>query len=398
MIAAARGIDAVIAGDDGDLAAGDEHLGTLQALVAAGDINGAAGDGEGIIGMHAVIAGGDGEAAAGDSDIAIGVDGVIAAIELEGTAGNGDLRPGLEALGAGVIGDALTRAARGGHGGGATADGQSGLRLDAVLARGEFERGAGDDEIAQGGIAVIGGAQGIPAAGDGDVSILDGQTILAVDAVIDGGDGDGGLLDEEGILAGDTIIIVGIDRQAAAAGNNQIRLGVEAGVGLFLLRRRVAVAKGVVRAVGQGGGGAFRQVKCGGLGLIDIQGAAGGAGNGGILQHQGHFLFGGIYKDAALGHGAGDHISAARRDGHHAVCHFRAGACNGRRLPGKSDGGGTAYIGGLHIGGGIRGGGGIPAGHGGRRVFIGRAASGGSAAFAAGGKAPGQQCGAYDNG
>ena len=225
MIAAARGIDAVIAGDDGDLAAGDEHLGTLQPLVAAGNINGAAGDGEGIIGMHAVIAGGDDEAAAGDGDIAIGVDGVIAAIELEGTAGNGDLRPGLEALGAGVIGDALTRAARGGHGGGAAADGQSGLRLDAVLARGEFERGAGDDEIAQGGIAVIGGAQGIPAAGDGDVSILDGQTILAVDAVIDGGDGDGGLLDEEGILAGDTIIIVGIDRQAAAARKSDFERG-----------------------------------------------------------------------------------------------------------------------------------------------------------------------------
>lgn len=72
-------------------------------------------------------------------------------LSLEGTAGNGDLRPGLEALGAGVIGDALTRAARGGHGGGAAADGQSGLCLDAVLARGEFERGAGDDEIAQGG-------------------------------------------------------------------------------------------------------------------------------------------------------------------------------------------------------------------------------------------------------
>lgn len=69
--------------------------------------------------MHAVIAGGDGEAAAGDGDIAIGVDGVIAAIELEGAAGNGDLRPGLETLGADVIGDALTRAAHGGHGGGA---------------------------------------------------------------------------------------------------------------------------------------------------------------------------------------------------------------------------------------------------------------------------------------
>lgn len=111
-------------------------------------------------------------------------------------------------------------------------------------------------------------------------------------------------------------------------------------------------------------------------------GAAGGAGNGGILQHQGHFLFGGIYKDAALGHGAGDHIGAARRDGHHAVCHFRAGAGSGRRLPGKGDGGGTAYIRGLHIGGGIRG------GNSGRCVFIGGAASGGSAAFAAGGKAP----------
>ena len=83
--------------------------------------------------------------------------GVIAAIELEGTAGNGDLRPGLEALGAGVIGDALTRAARGGHGGGA-AGWSEWFCLDAVLARGEFERGAGDDEIAQGGIAVIGGA------------------------------------------------------------------------------------------------------------------------------------------------------------------------------------------------------------------------------------------------
>ena len=198
-------------------------------------------------------------------------------------------------------------------------------------------------------------------------------------------------MDEEGILAGDTIIIVGIYRQAAAARNHQVGLGVEAGVGLFLLRRRVAVAKGVVRAVGQGGGGAFRQVKCGGLGLIDIQGAAGGAGDGSILQHQGHFLFGDIYKDAALGHGAGDHIGAARRDGHHAVCHFRAGAGSGRRLPGKGDGGGTAYIGGLHIGGGIRG------GNSGRCVFIGGAASGG-AAFAAGGKAPGQQYGAYDNG
>ena len=53
--------------------------------------------------------------------------------------------------------------------------------------------------------------------------------------------------------------------------------------------------------------------------------------------------------------------------------------------------GGTAYIGGLHIGGGIRG------GNSGRCVFIGGAASGG-AAFAAGGKAPGQQYGAYDNG
>ena len=105
------------------------------------------------------------------------------------------------------------------------------------------------------------------------------------------------------------------------------------------------------------------------------------------MQHQRDLLLRGIYKNATLGHGAGDHIGAARRYSHHAVCDLRTGAGYGRRFAGKGNGCGIGHIGRFHISRKLRcGDGGFSAGHGSRRVFIGGTAAGGGAVFAAGGQ------------
>ena len=141
-------IDAVVAGNDVDVAAFDVYGDAFHAFVRFKDVDGAVGDGHGVVGVDAVAAGGKGEAATGNVHVPVGMNGVVAAVQVKGAAGDGHLRAGFQAFGAGVFVDGAVAAAGGDDGIAPAVNGQDGLRLNAVFGGSQVEGAIGKEDEA----------------------------------------------------------------------------------------------------------------------------------------------------------------------------------------------------------------------------------------------------------
>ena len=206
-------VHAVVGGHNVNRPPGYRDGGTLQPLVGGQDVDLPGGYRQGLIGVEGVVAGGNGVDAAGDGHVAVGVDCVVRAVQREGPAVEGQGGSRLEALGADAVGGLHAAAAAGDGGTAALRYGQRRLRLNAVLPGGQVQEGVGDTDPAQRAVGVIGGADGIPAAGHGDGGAVDGVGILAVDAIVHRLDGEHAVINLQGVLAGDAVAAVGRDGQ-----------------------------------------------------------------------------------------------------------------------------------------------------------------------------------------
>ena len=94
----AHTVDAVVAGDQAQLAVVDRDLVALHPLVGLGDAQVAAVQGEGDVGMNAIVAGRHDQLAAADDDGAVGVERVIRGIHLDAPARDHDVHTRLQTL------------------------------------------------------------------------------------------------------------------------------------------------------------------------------------------------------------------------------------------------------------------------------------------------------------
>lgn len=156
--------------------------------------------------------------------------------------------------------------------------------------------------------------------------IGDGQGILAADAVVHGTDSDFRIFNGQVILAGNAVLIVSVDGQGAAAGDDQVGLGIQAGVGFFVRGRGQGICKGVLAAVREGVVRAGSQKQLGGLGFVDIQRGAVGAGDVRIAEDEGHILALGVDDDPPVGQGTGEGVRSAFCNGNDAAVNAHAGA------------------------------------------------------------------------
>ena len=344
LVAAAGSIQTVIRGNHADGAAGDLHRLSLNALIAFGHIHRAAADQHRAVRMDAVIPGGDVQRTAGHRHAAIGVQGIVRAVQRIVPIADQQRCTGLQPLGAGIIRQPGAAAAAGADGVAAAECRQCRLRLDAILTGSQRQRSILHRHKAEGTVAVIGGAQRVAPAAYRKGRPLHHTAILTVHAVVLGVHRQGGILQLQGILTGYAIIIVGIDRQAATAGNHKIRLGIEAGIRLLLLRGGIRIREGIAAAVGQAALRSLRQPHGHTGRLIDIQRAAGGAGDGSILQHQRDLLLWRVDHNAAVGQRAAEHIHSTGRDDHAVLLRLCAAAGNHCAGRGHSHRGGAAGI------------------------------------------------------
>ena len=98
-------VPAVVRGDDARDAAFEVHVGRFHAFVCHGDANvGVVLDVESFFGVNAVVVGGDGDLAARNCDVACAMETVVAAFDIDDAAADGDARIALDAFSAGVGG------------------------------------------------------------------------------------------------------------------------------------------------------------------------------------------------------------------------------------------------------------------------------------------------------
>lgn len=140
-IISACGVESVITGHGGNVAAGDGHGAAFQPFIAGLDIQCAAGNRQISVCVCRIVAGGDGIAAAGDGDVPIGVDGVVGTIQRIDAAGQRQIRPRFDPFGADVVSRGNGAAAAAGDGIGPGRDHCAGLRLDTVFSGCQGQRG-----------------------------------------------------------------------------------------------------------------------------------------------------------------------------------------------------------------------------------------------------------------
>ena len=266
--------------------------------------------------MYAVVTGRDGERAAGDGHIAVCVHAVVRAVERVAAAADGDVRAGLDALGARVAGETGAAAAAGGDGAGGVKECERRLGLNAVLARRERERGRANEDAAERAVTVVGRAQRVAAARHGHVRLLEHEAVLAVDAVVRCCDVHGRALDLQRVLARDAVVGIACDGQCAAARDDEVALGVQAGVRLLIVGRGEAVAVVIATAVGESAGRAVREIDEHTGRFINIERAAVRAGDAGVLQHERHVRARRVDEHVPVRERTGEHVHAAVRDGH----------------------------------------------------------------------------------
>ena len=278
-VVAAGGIDAVVAGAKGDIAAVDRDGRRLQAFVAFGNMDGTAVDGQGVVGVHAVVAGPDGEIAAVDRQIAVCMEGVVRSVDSEIAIQDNQPIAGLDALGAGggilrsriviLIPAAPAKAPH--H------IVRMGFAVDRAAVDGQIKAAARDEHIALTFFFIL-GANGVLAGRDGKTAVVNAHAVVGVQAPALRRDGIGAAGDLEVVLAHDAVI-GGNDGQSACAVEGEILLGEDRPVdlGVFVKGRG---GQEVIRALRQGDEHL--------VGLLHIDGRAGFGGDADTIQHQLH--------------------------------------------------------------------------------------------------------------
>ena len=241
---------------------------------------------------------------------------IVRAVERVAAAADGDVGAGLDALGARVVGETGAAAAAGGDGAGGVKERERRLGLNAVLARREREHGRTDEDAAERTVTVVGRAQRVAAARHGHVRLLEHEAVLAVDAVVRCRDVHGRALDLQGVLARDAVVGIARHGERAAARDDEVALGVQAGVRLLIVGRGEAVAVIIAAAVGEGAGRAVREIDEHIRRFIDIERAAVRARDVGVAQHERHVRARRVDEHASVRERTGEHVHAAVRDGH----------------------------------------------------------------------------------
>ena len=249
-LAAAVGVQTVVRGVDGDVAAGNINVNGLNALVALCNQDGAARDVDGRVGVDAVVPGGNGK----------------------GAARNGNVP----------------------------------RRMDAVVPTGDVNGAGLNVEIA----VLFCDCNAVISRRDGNVGVLDAKTVVCPNGVCSGLHGDRAAGDDQIVVGGDAVLPAAGDGEAAAAVDGQILVGKDNAVcavcqgGLRVFRTAL---EGVLCPLSQGQEDLVRLVNAD-AGIIragDVHAAQKDPDlRGGI----------GIHNNAAVGEGAGEDIGSAAGD------------------------------------------------------------------------------------
>ena len=257
-------IPAVIRGDHACDAAFKVHVRGFHAFVCRGDANvGVVLDVESFFGVNAVVVGGDGDVAARNSDVAAAMETVVAAFDINDAAANGDARISLDALRAGIGGAgvpltkshaaakasasavaaagalpeaSLSAASRNRDGRGlffTVHDGDCIVRRNAIVfgVDGDFAARDFNGALAACQIrCVVGIALDAVATTGGDVqcAAADFYGFFSLEAVVLCGDRDKAVLDSQIVAGVDAVVVIALDDESAFAFDGEVVLRVNA--------------------------------------------------------------------------------------------------------------------------------------------------------------------------
>jgi len=257
-------VPAIVRSDDTCDAAFEVHVGRFHAFVCHGDANvGVVLDVESFFGVNAVVVGGDGNLAARNSDIACAMETVVAAFDIDDAAADGDARIALDAFSAGVGGagvpltkshaaakaSATAVAAAGALSEASLAatssnldgrglfftvrDGDCIVRRNAIVfgVDGDFATGDFDGTLAVLQIChIVGIALDAVAVGGGDVqrAAANRYGFLAFEAVVLCRHRDDAVLDSQIVAGMDAVVVIAFDDKRSFAFEGEVVLGVDA--------------------------------------------------------------------------------------------------------------------------------------------------------------------------
>ena len=185
--------------------------------------------------------------------------------------------------------------------------------------------GQGDARLSQGDealrlIIALTGLQSVTAGLHRQRPGLNHQVVLAAQAVVGGFDGDGGVPgDDEAVLGGDAVLVGAGHVQLAGPGDGE-RVGGEQGRGGLLTR-------GVARSVGQRVLGVLGQDHDRVSGVLDVDGRAVRARDARAVEDQAHIVLGGVDDDPPVAELAAEDVGAAAADGDGAPVDLHVARC-----------------------------------------------------------------------
>ena len=260
-------VPAVVCGNHARDAAFEVHVGRFHAFVCHGDANvGVVLDVESFFGVNAVVVGGDGDLAARNCDVACAMETVVAAFDIDDAAADGDARIALDAFSAGVggAGVPLTKSHAAAKASAtavaaagalpeaslaaascnldgrclffAVSDGDCIVRRNAIVfgVDGDFAARDFDRTLAACQIrCVVGIALDAVAAAGGDVqcAAADFYGFFTLEAVVPCGDRDKAVLDSQIVAGVDAVVVIAFDDERSFAFEGEVVFGIDAGTG-----------------------------------------------------------------------------------------------------------------------------------------------------------------------
>jgi len=224
--------------------------------------------------------------------------------------------PGIAAIPHGAAGIGAAPARRDGDA--PAADSDTRLCLDAVLPGSDVKGAPLDDDDPPLSILIVVRLESVAGGVHGDRPTRNPQRVSTADAIADRIYHDRAAGDGEVVLAGQSVVIPGVDGQRPAAADGKVVLAKEGGVGLIgagvVIDIGLAVGQVVLRTIGQDDDDL--------LGILHVNGRAGGAGDIHPGQHEGYRpLVPRIHNYPAVSQRAAEPVGAAGGDGHSAAAH-----------------------------------------------------------------------------
>ena len=334
-VAAAGGVETVVAGPDGEEAALNvDDLG-LQTLVALADGDGPVRDGEGSVGVDAVVHAGQDQLAAADGDGAARVHRVVIGADAQAAAADRDI---------GVGGDTLALAAVAGVENDLAALDQNGAAgVQAVLLAQQVQHAAGDGDRALRAVLVVGGVERVGAHVGVQDAALDADAVLAGETLAARLQVHGAALELQVVLGDHGVALQTADVQHTLPAESQVAFGEDGRVHLVLVRLDEFPA-GLDQVLAARLGGENQLVGAervdGRVAAFEDRDAAQDQLDLGILRR--------VHDDLAVGEGTGEQVIARGGDGDGAAVDLDAAVGAGTAAVAEGDENGVA----LRLGGG----------------------------------------------